>query len=93
MCTNLGIFLGIGVDHLWYSSKANIRIFIRIIRISLTHAWSAEGSIEGETPLLPIRGRDSAQPPAMPHDNGDEPVGEWRSQRMIFPEEQGQRDG
>ena len=70
MCTNLGIFLGIGVDHVWSSSQAKVRRLIRIIKLSIAHAWSAEEVTEEELPLYLTRGPDGERPPPLPHDGG-----------------------
>lgn len=73
LCTDLGLLLGIGIDHLWSSWQANARKWVAILQSSIVHVWSAEGRIEGELPLLPVRSTDPAQTPPLSHDDDEHP--------------------
>lgn len=73
LCTDLGLLLGIGIDHLWSSWQASAGKWVAILQSSIVHVWSAEGRIEGELPLLPVRSTDPAQPPPLSHDDDEHP--------------------
>ena len=57
MCTNLGIFLGIGLEHLRSSWKAKIRRIIT--RLFIAYKWSVVGRSISFVDRLPIFGNAS----------------------------------